>query len=195
MGQGELKLYTYVVRHDTGFAPNPFWEYLTIATCKPQIRRVSEIGDWIAGTGSVKNAGRGRLVFAMRVDEKLTFDEYDRDARFRKKKPNLGGSEKERCGDNIYYRGGNGGWRIRQSYHRHAQMEHDLGGKYVLASGHFYYFGRDAASLPTEFCGLFPRGQGHRCRFDRRIVERFIEWLERDFERGVHGDPAGGDFQ
>ena len=30
--------------HDTGFAPNPFFDVLTLATCKPGIRRVSRPG-------------------------------------------------------------------------------------------------------------------------------------------------------
>ena len=36
-------------------------------------------GDWIAGTGGVdlgKSAGHGKLIYAMRVDEKITLREY-----------------------------------------------------------------------------------------------------------------------
>ncbi|MCF2143347.1 MAG: hypothetical protein K9W42_06560 [Candidatus Heimdallarchaeota archaeon] len=31
------KSYTYVIDHDLGFAPNPFFDYLTVAACKPRI--------------------------------------------------------------------------------------------------------------------------------------------------------------
>jgi Nucleotide modification associated domain 2 len=30
-----MKVYSYVVRCDTGFAPNPFWGYCTLAACTP----------------------------------------------------------------------------------------------------------------------------------------------------------------
>ena len=29
-----MRLFAYKMTHDTGFAPNPFWGYLTLATCK-----------------------------------------------------------------------------------------------------------------------------------------------------------------
>jgi hypothetical protein len=39
-------LYSYVVRWDHGFAPNPFYETCTVATCKPYIakRQTGTIG-------------------------------------------------------------------------------------------------------------------------------------------------------
>ena len=42
----------YKLRHDTGFAPNPFHGFLTLATCKPAIRRCRAKGDWVAGFAS-----------------------------------------------------------------------------------------------------------------------------------------------
>jgi hypothetical protein len=42
-----MKLYSYVVTHDTGFSPNPFWGCCTLADCKPAIRRTAKIGDWV----------------------------------------------------------------------------------------------------------------------------------------------------
>jgi len=40
-------LYSYVVRYDSGFAPNPFGGYCTLATCKPEIRKTAQLGDWL----------------------------------------------------------------------------------------------------------------------------------------------------
>lgn len=34
-----MTLYSYVVAHDFGFAPNPFDGLCTLATCKPDIRK------------------------------------------------------------------------------------------------------------------------------------------------------------
>src|SRR5262245_31415483 len=45
-----VRLYSYVVARDYGFAPNPFYGFCTLATCKPDIRRTADIGDWIVGT-------------------------------------------------------------------------------------------------------------------------------------------------
>jgi len=47
-----MKLHTYVVRYDSGFAPNPFYGYCTLATCKPPIRKSAAVEDWIVGCGS-----------------------------------------------------------------------------------------------------------------------------------------------
>ena len=102
------RLFTYIVAHDIGFAPNPFFSYCTLATCKPGIRKGAVIGDWIAGVGSKKKRQYGRLVYAMEVEETLSFDEYWRDPRFQRKKPNRVGSLKQRYGDNIYHRAADG---------------------------------------------------------------------------------------
>ena len=100
------RIHSYVVRYDSGFAPNPFYSYCTLATCKPSIRRSADIGDWVVGSGSNDRSVRrgGHLVYAMRVTEAMTFDEYGRDPRFESKKPYRNGSRKQSCGDNIYFR-------------------------------------------------------------------------------------------
>ena len=43
-----MRLFAYKMTHDTGFAPNPFWGCLTLATCKPKIRESKRPGDWVA---------------------------------------------------------------------------------------------------------------------------------------------------
>jgi hypothetical protein len=47
------RIYSYVVRYDSGFAPNPFYGYCTLATCKPDIRRGAEVGDLVAAATTV----------------------------------------------------------------------------------------------------------------------------------------------
>ncbi len=61
------RIYSYVVRYDSGFAPNPFYGYCTLATCKPDIRRGAEVGDWVVGSGSNDRSIRrgGHLVYAI----------------------------------------------------------------------------------------------------------------------------------
>lgn len=82
------KLYTYRETYDTGFAPNPFQEVLTLANCKPAIRRTAEVGDWVAAftANIVRNAdkkilyqgkkGAEKLVWIGRITKKLTYAEY-----------------------------------------------------------------------------------------------------------------------
>ena len=94
-----MKLYSYVVKVATGFAPNPFWEYCTLACCKPNIRKSANAGDWVIGTGAVSNICSIKFVYAMKVTEKLTFEEYSQDKRFQCKIPTKG--QMEERGDSI----------------------------------------------------------------------------------------------
>ena len=71
-----MRLFSYVVARDYGFAPNPFFGVCTLATCKPNVRRIARPGDWVVGTGSAAHNREGYLVFAMKVAEALTFDQY-----------------------------------------------------------------------------------------------------------------------
>lgn len=51
-------LFSYVVDHDHGFAPNPYGGYCTLVHCKfggergrQNIVEMAKVGDWIVGTG------------------------------------------------------------------------------------------------------------------------------------------------
>ena len=100
-----MKIYSYIVKRDYGFAPNPFYGYCTLATCKPVIRKHAEIGDIIVGIGSggKNSVYKNRMIFAMKISEVLTYDQYWNDIRFQKKKPIMSGSKKQMYGDNIYH--------------------------------------------------------------------------------------------
>ena len=99
-----MRLHSYIVAIDDGFAPNPFYGFCTLATCKPKIRRHAQVGDWMLGTGSKKKGRQGTLVYAMRVTEKMTYDSYWEDPRFEDKRPDLFKSIRKSRGDNIYHR-------------------------------------------------------------------------------------------
>ena len=97
-------LFSYVVRYDSAFAPNPFYGYCTLATCKPRIRHHAGVDDWLVGTGSNANGIRrgGYLVYAMRITEVLSTACYWADPRFQDKKPRLLHNWVAASGDNIY---------------------------------------------------------------------------------------------
>ena len=53
----ETVIKAYKMTHDTGFAPNPFHGYLTLATCKLGIRLKAKVGEWICRFDSKKLSG------------------------------------------------------------------------------------------------------------------------------------------
>ena len=88
MGRG----FSYIITRDFGFAPNPFHGILTLATCKPKIRKAAQVGDYLMGNSN--KASGNKLIYMAKVDEILTFDEYWSDVRFQCKKPVMNGSFK-----------------------------------------------------------------------------------------------------
>lgn len=186
------RIYSYVVRYDSGFAPNPFYGYCTLATCKPQIRRTAQPGDWIVGNGSSDRQVRrgGHLVYAMRVTEIVGFEQYNADPRFAPKKPYRRGSRKQSCGDNIYYRANTAApWEQRDSFHSdghgHRHQEHvaiDTQVDRVLISKDFVYFGGEGPAIPALVDGrgrsLRATGRGY-CVFEDADLQRDFEaWLQ-----------------
>lgn len=174
-----MTLFSYVVTHDTGFSPNPFWGYCTLSCCKPSIRRKAREGDWIIGL-TPKSSGN-RIVFIMQVDEVEGFDMYWQDRRFERKKPQIDGTIVQRCGDNIYKPKRGGGFRQLPSQHSDIRCksredaitkERDLSGKQVLISENFAYFGSKAKDLPPDLEPLIV-ARGHRCRFSDEVLVSF----------------------
>ena len=60
-----MKLYSYIITRDYGFAPNPYGGMCTLATCKPVIRRKAQIGDWVAAIGGSSTPVSGKVVLMM----------------------------------------------------------------------------------------------------------------------------------
>lgn len=198
------KILSYVVHYDSGFAPNPFFGYCTLATCKPRIRNAAEVGDWIIGTGSnAKKIKHGdRLVFAMRVTEETNFDSYWREERFYYKRPLRNGSRKQQCGDNIYYRScTDSPWEQLDSFHTHPNakitkdhISRDTSVDRVLISDDYYYYGGEGPEIPMSFRGkpdfnIVKSGSGERHIKDLQQIDQVIEWLRSNGESGYIGEP------
>ncbi len=176
-----MRIFSYVLTSDTGFSPNPFWEYCTLANCKPAIRRTARVGDWIVGLGRKKFGNR--LVYAMRVSEILPYRAYFSDKRFKRKIPNFANSAVvSKCGDNIYRPLPNGEYRQLQSMHSDGRNEnphkkmHDLGGKNVLVARHFHYFGSMALELPEELYEL-KVGRAHKNKFSEDTAAILLSFM------------------
>lgn len=197
-----MKIYSYVIEHDFGLAPNPFGEYCTLAVCKPKIRKSKnlKIGDWIIGTGSKaleKVSGKsyiGKLIYAMEVNEIITLQEYWDDERFQYKKPNLNGSLQSIYGDNIYHKDNSDNWIQLDSAHSLEQgitneihLKKDIGGKNAVISENFYYFGDNAPQLPKSLSKVSHSSVGEKLVLAEFQVE-FFKWLS-SFKKGIKGDP------
>ncbi len=195
-------LYSYVVVRDYGFAPNPFFGVCTLATCKPLIRRLARAGDSVIGTGSKTKGLEGRLVYAMKVSEILTYDQYWNDPRFHQKKPNLEGSLKQAFGDNVYHRNRKTGkWIQENSHHSHedgrpnaANIRHDTQTPRVLISAEFAYWGGAGPVIPSRFRSYKGRDvcahRGHKSNFPKDLVEAFAAWIQSLGESGYVGAPS-----
>jgi hypothetical protein len=175
-------LFSYCVRHDTGAAPNPFWGVCTLVICKPAIRRAAAVGDWIIGTGSVNSPigdMSGKVVYVMKVTEKMTMQEYDAFTRqsLSEKVPKwFGRDPRRRLGDSIYDFSYDPP-KLRKSVHTEENRQKDLGGQYALLSKHFWYFGDQTWTLPDDLREIVKQGPGHRSKSNESFVERFLEWL------------------
>ena len=187
------RLYSYILRQDSGFAPNPFHGYCTLATCKPKIRKTAQIGDWIIGTGSKFRQRDGYLVYAMQVTEAMSLDEYWNDPHFQVKRPNKDAGRKGKRGDNIYYRDPhtNELVQVEESCHCDSDVYRDTKTDRVLISNDFIYWGSSGPPLPPEFSGVsvLCSTQGHKCIFPEEVIESFVKWIRGFEERGRCGDP------
>jgi hypothetical protein len=180
----KIRFFSYVVEHDTGEAPNPYFGFCTLCLCKyrksPKEKRrniveLANEGDWVIGTGGAnpkKSAGKGKLVYAMRVDKKITLGRYHANRAYAYKKPSPSGSFAQRRGDNM---------APKDSFERNE--------RFVLISSHFYYCGDHAKTIPVS--GRFQvekRGPGFRY-LDEGSARWFEKWIKR-FKRGKHGEPC-----
>lgn len=193
-----MRLFSYVVARDFGFAPNPFHGVCTLATCKPRIRAKAEVGDWIVGTGSKRYLLHKQIVYAMQISEILTFAEYWQNDRFIRKRPYLSGSLKQAYGDNIYHRDpATGLWLQENSHHslsdgtpNQANIMRDTHSPRVLVGEEFYYWGSAGPTIPDKFSDTCLSGQGHRCNFPSSFVNSLIDWIRSMGQKGYLGEPS-----
>src|SRR5258708_31095742 len=59
-------IFAFKMRHNNGAVPCIQAGVATVAICKPAVRKVAELGDYLVGIGA-RDLGLGRVIFAMRV--------------------------------------------------------------------------------------------------------------------------------
>lgn len=194
------KIFSYKLSRDFGFAPNPFHGICTLATCKPQIRRSAQVGDIVIGCGSQELKMQGRIIFAMKVSEKISFDEYWNDPRFEMKKPSFKSSRSMGYGDNIYHHEGDQ-WRQEDSHHSFANgvtnfdnQNRDTGADHVLISNDFIYWGANAPKMDLSLRDLdgddlLPKGRNYRTNFSDNFRIEVSNWFS-GLPKGCVGRPT-----
>jgi hypothetical protein len=173
-----VTIFSYVVEHDYGREPNPYDGICTLCRCKfgktlektrgirghKNIVELAKKDDWIIGTGGAnlkRSAGHGNLVYAMRVHETPTGAECVADKRLKNRMPDV----------------------LLSPYQKNKQ--------FALISKYFYYFGsRPFKNKDLDIrrfnLGANPRGFHHVHPED---FSKFLKWLERNFQPGIHGEP------
>lgn len=194
-----MTLFAYVVARDYGFAPNPFGGFCTLATCKPDIRRSAQVGDWVVGTGSAQRHRKGYLVYAMKVAEVMTFDAYWADPRFQHKKADLRSSKKLAFGDNIYHRV-HGNWSQLDSHHslpdgtpNERNIRNDTKADRVLVSTEYAYWGGSGPQIPDKLRNYHGHdiciGRGYKRHFPAGLKAEFVAWFSSLHAQGYLGRP------
>jgi len=196
-------MHSYVVARDFGFAPNPFFGVCTLATCKPRLRSVAQIGDWIIGLGSKKRNREKNFVYVMRVTGAMTFNQYWTAPQFQRKKPNLRGSKKQAFGDNIYFQNPKTHvWQQANSHHsfedggcNEANVINDTQTDRVLVSDDFIYWGGRGPEVPGRFLNYGTNHvtlrviRNHRNDFPPLFIQEVVGWIRSLDERGYVGEP------
>ncbi|MBO7055385.1 MAG: hypothetical protein J6X18_17360 [Bacteroidales bacterium] len=205
-------LYCYKMTHDTGFAPNPYHNVLTLATCKPVIRRCAKKDYWISGWASNVVQGKDKkykdkaqkLIYLAKVSDVLSFEEYWEKYPLKKQptKSIEGGKECFKscgngivvrnddisfCGDNIYEPDANdpsGFKQHKNAHHNEQNKAHDLSGKNVLVCEEFYYFGVENA-LEIKNKGFdVPRTK--KFSVDDKEAKNVIDFVTKNYSKGLY---------
>jgi hypothetical protein len=191
-----MTLFSYVVRWDHGFAPNPFHGACTLATCKAEIRKKAKVGDWVLGTGSAKRGYQGHAIFLMRVTKISRFDDYWSDSHFVRKQPVMNGSLKQRFGDNIYHRDENGAWSQADSRHSRNELTNDVNLRRdtsrtdrVLIGSEFVYWGEAAPKIPKSLQKFVIARPGWDDKFTQVEIDQMVDWVYGLSQHGQVGDP------
>ena len=201
-------LYGYKMTHDSGFAPNPYHGVLTLATCKPLIRKCAKEGYWISGWTSNNVQGKERpyhfkdeeqkLIYLAKISKVLSFKEYWEN--YPQKRPAELNSEKgcrkgcgntivtkdfeiSLCGDNIYEPDAKSTLKYKQHenpHHGEKEKERDLSGEHVLVCEEFCYFGVENAIFVKK------NDIVHRWKkFSSDDGKKIIDYVTKNYSSGI----------
>jgi len=185
------KIYFYKLTCDDNGAPCVQDGLLSLAICKPMIRKKAQPEDLIFGFAANSLRADNRLLYIARITGKVRNGDYYVDKRFAGRPDCI----YERCGSRFVQRAG-------ALYHGSpADLVHDLGGHpdypraHVLLSTDFRYFG---ARGTAEYKSRFPLireaverlGRGQRVHHDQAL-RNDLQALRRQVWQETHRMVAG----
>lgn len=172
------RIYRYILVHDEGMAPCPSGGFISLATCKPVIRRMARPGDWVVGF-SPGSLSRGNVLWAGKVEQVLSHGDYQH------RYPGRLDAIYEQASDGTYV-------RLDASYHpTQSEMDRDIGSPVLLFDrSQCYYFNGNPEPLPGNLFHLAAAGRGHRVNgTEEGDAERLQAWLENlDLGDGQEGE-------
>lgn len=172
------RIYRYILRSDKGMAPCIEGGIVTLATCKPRIRKGAAAGDWVLGFYP-RPFERGMLAWAGRIMRKLDVGNYEREFR-------------GRC-DAVYRLQNDGTFRrLNPDYHPHPNdIRKDLSASVLIFDeAATWYFGDAPHLLPPQLMHLQACGQGHRVSGSSEEDARVLAaWLFGLSPPGILGNP------
>lgn len=200
------KMWSYKVVWDSMFAPNPLFDILTLATCKPTIRKSSNTkrGMWIAGWtacithnsdlfGGVFRCKRGeeRLIYLAQISDILPLDEYWEKYPQKRCVCTENINEAIRYGDNIYtkdHTDSDGNIIPTANIGNHdgidAAKRDYYTGKNAIICENFYYFTPEIRLIvPDRFKHLVHSGRGQSIKSED--VDEFIRFVAEQAK--LHG--------
>jgi len=188
------RIYFYKMVADNGGAPCVQKGLLSLAICKPMIRKNAKEGDLILGFAGNSLNRDNPLIYAARVTKKLCDGSYYRSGHF------------SRRGDCVYrFANGRYSWRKHAEHHGPGDLVHDLGKPplysraNVLLSTDFRYFGKAATDKYKAKFRLVRQaverlGQGQRVHHDDALRDellKLITWVWRGTSKKKIGRPSG----
>ena len=173
------RIFRYILRYDSGMAPCVDNKLVTLATCKPQIRRSAKQGDWVAGF-LPRPHERGWLAFAGRVAEVVPVGEYEKRFAGRRR-------------DAIYRQNADGSFkRLLPEYHDNPKdFAKDVSAPVLLFDKRStWYFGDRPRYLPKELVHMAAAGRAYRVNgAGEPEIARLERWLRGKEKSGQHGIP------
>lgn len=178
-----MRAWSYVITTDRGSAPNYEGPAVTLAICKPRIRKKAKPGDLIlAFNGRSLSRRPHSLRWAGIVSEVLLLEDYWKDSRFRAKRP-----DRSPTADNIYRMLDGRLGQVSNHSHDQRHVATDISGRHALVFSRSWHFGDHGPELEDDL-GLRVPMQARRCEPLNEIDANL--WIELEafldhYERGL----------
>jgi hypothetical protein len=182
MSDDTPKIFVYKMVVDNGGAPCVTSNLLSLAICKPKIRKAAGLGALIFGFGGKKY--EERLIYIARVTDQLAGEDYYRLRKFARR-------------PDCIYKNVNGKAELKKSAKFHTNSDHrtrDVGLKFenafVLLSRDFRYFGKQGATDYKNNCPNLKKlieglKQGHRNHLNPELRNELLELKDKMWKKNT----------